>query len=462
MNWRAEASAQIRLAVPVVLINLAMMAMGAVDVAVVGHDGSAVALAAISLGHAAFWCATAGGVGVLLSMDPLVSQAVGAHDVEGVAKAMQRGLLAVLLLSVPLTIFLAHVDTLLGWLDQPAELLPGAASYAWILAAGVPPLLAFGLFRQSLQAMGRVRTIMVVAVLANVVNLVLDLALIRGAWGFPALGGDGCAWATVGSEWFMLLTLVLFERRRLAPALWPWRRASWRPRPFLRLLRLGLPIGVTLSVEAGAFNAVTFLAGSFFGTQALAGHRVALTIASISFMVPLGISTAAAVRVGHGVGAQDVSAVRVASRVALVGGGLAMAVCGLTFLLLPRALSAVFTDEAQVLAIAASLLPVAAVFQIFDGLQVVAAGVLRGMGETRWPMVLNLVGYWVLGLPLGVAMVRWGGAGPVALWWGLALGLVFVAITLLWRVRSRLTVLVARIDLEDPGDPDGHELPAGA
>lgn len=441
----AEIGAMARLAVPVVIVQVGLMLMGVVDTVVVGHL-DARALAAVAVGHLYVVAAVAFPMGVLLALDPLVAQAVGAGDHPAVTRAVQRGLVLGALLCLPSVLFLIPGELILGVLRQPSEVVPVAAGYARINAAGVLPFLAFVVLRQTLQAMERVRPVVVVIVVANLANLVLDWVLVFGVGPFPRLEALGSAWATVACRWLLALALVAVGWRELRPHMVGWSWWDLRPGAMLATLRLGAPIGAQLQLELAAFGAVALLMGAYGATE-VASHQVAITLASLTFMVPLGVSAAAAVRVGNAVGAEDAPRARRAAAAALACGAGFMAVTGAVFLAAPGLLAAVFTDVAPVRALAARLIPVAGVFQVFDGLQVVAIGVLRGVGDTRTPMVVNVLGFWLLGMPAGVGLAFGLGLGPVGLWWGLVIGLGIVAALLLGRVARQLAGPVRRLSV---------------
>ncbi len=214
------------------------------------------------------------------------------------------------------------------------------------------------------------------------------------------------------------------------------------------MLRLGSPIGVQFLLEFGAFGAIGILMG-WLGTVAMAGHQVAINLASLTFMVPLGVSQAAAVMVGQGVGREDPSGARRSAGAGILLGASFMVFTAAMFLLVPGLFSHVYTTDLEVLALATLLIPVAGIFQVFDGLQVVASGVLRGVGDTRYPMVVNLLGFWCLGMPVSLWLGFRTAAGPVGLWWGLVVGLAAVAFFLLIRVRRRMGLELRRIVIED-------------
>jgi MATE family multidrug resistance protein len=444
---RAELRDVIGLAVPVVTVQVGMMTMGVVDTVMVGHY-SARDLAAVALGHLFFFTVVVFPMGVLLSLDPVVSQAVGAGDRGAVGRALQRGGLLAFALGVPAALALLPGQAFLTLLRQPPEVVPVAAGYALASVPGVFPFLAFVVLRQTLQAMGRVAPIVVTILLANLGNLLFNWVLIYGNLGFPTLGAVGSGWASTLSRWLMLLGLTAFSWPLLAPYLRPWRRESLQLRPLARMLRLGAPIGIQFSLEFGAFGAIGILMG-WLGTIAMAGHQVALNLASVTFMVPLGISQAAAVLVGRGVGREDPSGARRAAGAGILLGASFMTMTAMLFLLFPGVFSRAYSSDAQVLALAVTLIPIAGIFQVFDGLQVVASGVLRGVGDTRSPMVLNLLGFWCLGMPVSLWLGFRTPAGPVGLWWGLVVGLAAVAFLLLFRVRRRMGRDLRRIVIDE-------------
>jgi multidrug resistance protein, MATE family len=446
----------LRLAVPVVLIQVGVMLMGVVDVIMVGHV-SARALAAVALGNLYFFGLAVFGMGTLMVLDPVVAQAVGARDHPAVARGVQRGVLLAGILSVPSIALLLASGGFMVLARQPAEVVPDAAAYATWLAPGVFPFFVFLVFRQSLQSMRRTAPIMVAIVVANLANAFLNWVLIFGNLGAPALSVVGSALATTASRWLLAGILLLLSWRQLGEYLRPVRREVWELAPLGRMLRLGIPIGCQYVLEFGAFATVALMMG-WMGTREMAGHQVAINLASLSFMVPLGIADAASVLVGQAVGRRDPVGSRGAARAALLCGASFMSMTGILFLSAPRPLAELYSRELEVVAIAALLIPLAGVFQVFDGLQTVAGGVLRGLGDTRVPMLVNLVGYWTLGLPvsyyLGFA-ARWG---PAGLWWGLVLGLAVVASFLLIRVRLRLSRQQHRVMIDFPApllcDPD--------
>src|SRR5262245_50917384 len=285
-----------------------MMAMGVADTLMVGRI-SATALAAVALGNLYTFAGLVGGMGVLMALDPVVAQALGAGDREAAARGAQRGLILATLLSVPVALFFLPVRALLSVLHQPSDVVPDAAAYVWASIPGILPFLAFVVLRQSLQAMHRTAPIVAAILGANLLNVALNWVLIFGHLGFPPLGAVGSAWATSVSRLGMALGLLLAARADLAPVLAPRRPGVLALTPLLAMLRLRLPIALQYQLEIGAFVTIGLLMGSL-GTREVAAHQIALNLASLTFMVPLGISAAAAVRVGHAVGRGDAPGAR--------------------------------------------------------------------------------------------------------------------------------------------------------
>lgn len=419
------------LAWPVVLGQLGMMLMGVVDVIAVGHLGED-ALAAVALGHTWSFGTTIVVLGTASGLDPMIAQAFGAGDRLGAGRTVVRGAVLLTLLAIPAIVLHRHADIGLGLLGQPAELLPIADAYCDVVAWSVLPMLGFSLLRQFLQGDGRMLPAAIAIVVCNVLNALLDYGLVYGRLGMPQLGAVGAGWATTGSRALMLV-LLLGLGADLLRECWPGIRGVVTAKALWALAVVGVPVGVQVATEVWAFTGTTLLMG-LLGKTAVAAHIVALNLCSLSFMVPMGIAAAAATRVGN-----------------LIGGGLpwartgwmaiglgaaAMGFSALAFVSAPGLLVALYTDELPVIALATTLLPLAALFQLFDGIQVVAFGVLRGAGDTRVPALANLVGYWVLGLPAGVWLAFYRDWGPPGLWIGLSVGLAIVAILLLLRLRA--------------------------
>jgi MATE family multidrug resistance protein len=445
---REDLRAMLRLAGPVVAIQVGMMLMGVVDTIMVGHL-SAVALAAVALGNLYFFGLGVFGMGTLMVLDPVVAQAVGARDDTAVARGIQRGVIIALLIGVPATLLLLPAEQFMTLARQPGDVIPYAAAYANRLAPGVLPFFFFIVLRQSLQSMHLTVPLLLSIVMANLVNAGLNWMLIFGNLGAPAMGVAGSAWATTISRWLLLLLVLGFTWRTLRPHLLPVRPEVFQWAPLARMLRLGIPIGCQYTLEFGAFAFVALMMG-WMGTREMAGHQVAINLATLTFMVPLGVADAASILVGHAVGRGDLPGTRGAARAALLCGVGFMSCTAVAFLSLPEAFARLYTDERSVLAVAVALIPLAGVFQVFDGTQTVAGGILRGLGETKVAMLVNLGGYWFFGLPVSYVLGFVLGMGPGGLWYGLVLGLAAVATVLLVRVRIALARERRRVLIDHP------------
>jgi MATE family multidrug resistance protein len=309
---------------------------------------------------------------------------------------------------------------------------------------GILPTLLFSVGRQSLQAMGHLRPLVVSMVVGNLLNAVLNWVLIFGNLGAPALGVAGSGIATSAARWLMLGLLFRLAAGDLRPMLRPWLPETWDRAALGRLFRLGLPIGLQWELELGAFGLAALLAG-VFGTVQVAGHEIAINIASLTYMVPLGVSAAAAVLVGQAVGRGNMTdARRQAVAAMLVGAGF-MGLMAVLLLAIPGVFARLYTTDPAVIAVAAQLIPLAGVFQVFDGTQVTAIGALRGAGDTHTPFLVNLMGYWLLGIPVSLLLGFLAKMETVGVWWGLVVGLAVVAVVLVIRVRRTFRRDIARL-----------------
>jgi multidrug resistance protein, MATE family len=445
---RQEFRPMLRLAVPMVLTELGWLSMAFVDTVMVGRlPESAVAIGAVSLGSTLFYTIGIFGSGVMLGLDTLVAQAYGASKLEECHRTLWNALylgfcltpllMGVVLACVPLFPHLGLERSLV------AQTIPFLKAMVW----STLPLVIYFILRRYLQSMGIVKPVVFALVSANLVNLLGNWALVYGHLGLPRLGVPGSGWSTCVSRIYMAVVLaaaVVYYDRKRRSGLWLASRRLELER-IAALLRLGLPAASQLFFEIGGFAFATFLIGKL-GPVQLAGHQIALNVASFTYMVPLGISSAAAVRVGHAAGARDVHAAARAGWMALLFGACFMSCSGLCLFLFNHQIARIYTPDIAVVNAGATLLMVAAVFQLFDGLQVVATGALRGAGNTRTAMLANLVGYWAIGLPLGGLLCFKLGMGAVGMWTGLCLALVIIGVWLVavWQMTIRLVVHQAK------------------
>jgi MATE family multidrug resistance protein len=445
---RADLASIVKLASQIVLIQVGLISMGTVDSIMVGRL-SAEALGAVALGNLYSFGWTSFGLGTLLALDSVIAQALGARDALGVARGVQRGLVLALVLTVPTSLALLTVEPALLLMAQPPELVPLASGYVYRILPGLFPFFAFVVLRQTLQAHHETRAVLVTIIAVNLVNVLLNYLWIYGKLGFPALGVLGSAWSTLVCRWLMAAMLLVLGWRHLAPHLKHLAAGVFHVRPVLRLLKLGLPVGAQMFLEWAAFGTVAFLMGAF-GTVQVAAHQIAINLSSLTFMVPVGIASAAAVIVGHAVGRGDLAGARRSSLAALGTGVGFMSITAALFIGIPEIFAGIYTEHEAVLALAVLLLPIAGLFQIFDGAQAVSLGVLRGMGDTRAPVVIAIVGFWFCGMPVSLWLAYRAEWGAVGLWWGFVVGLAAVAFFLGMRIRQRLRHAVARMEFDAP------------
>jgi len=446
VGWRRDLADMARVAAPVVVINLALQAMGVVDTLMVGRLGGE-AIAAVALGNFYFHNAAIFGIGVLFVLDPIIAQAVGAGDQAAIARGVQRGVVLAIGIGVLVMLALIPGEWLLGALDQPPEVVAETAVYARRRLIGVVPFLLFQVLRQTLQAIGLVRPVILAALAANGVNALANWLLVYGAWGAPRLGVAGSGVATALAMWTMLILLVILSWPVLRPTLRPWRPESLTPEPLIRMSRLGIPIGTQWFFESFAFGLTAIFMG-WMGTTSLAAHEIALNMAAFTFMVPLGISGAAAAVVGRAIGRGDLDAARRDAAAAIACGTGVMAVSAAAFIGIPEWLVARYTTETATAAMAATLIPLAGWFQVVDGLQAVTSGVLRGTGDTRVPALLHMVAFWGVGIPLGWWLGFHSSWRERGLWIGLVAGLAVAGVLQSARVWIRLRGPVGRVIID--------------
>lgn len=417
------------LAWPVVIGQLGMVGLGVVDVMMVGRLGEE-AIGAVGIGNTWSFAGLIFGLGTASGIDPIVTQAFGAGEPRAAGRALLGGAAVLSLLCVPIALMHLLSGPAFALLNQPESLVPIAAAYCRVIALGVPAFLGFALVRQFLQGKGLMRPAMWVLLAGNVLNVVLNDALIFGRYGLPALGVEGAAWSTVIVRWAMFGLLLLLG--------WSVVREARPDRlPTVReiggLASLALPSGWHVALEVWAFGSIAIFAGQL-GNLEVAAHTIAMNIISVLFMVPLGLSAAAATRVGNLVGAR--APWTPAARVTLAATAVIMTTWSTVLMVLPAYLVGLYTEAPDVTALAVSILPIAAAFQLFDGAQIVSVGMLRGLGDTRRPAMFNLFAYWTLGVPLGWFLAFPWGLGLHGLWMGVSVGLGLVSVLFLHRLRT--------------------------
>ena len=424
----------LRMAAPLALAELGSMAMGVVDTIMAGPLGPA-AIGAGSLGGMLFYPVVISGAGVLLGMDTLVAQSFGANDPRDCRRTLVDGLWLATALSAPLAAVLVALIPVLHAVGINPRVMAPFTGYVLALLWGILPLLWFTALRRYLQAVNIVRPVTFALVSANIVNVVGNYVLMYGHWGFPALGLKGSGYSTSIARFYMagvLLAAVAWrERQAILRISWRWNAERIR-----RLAGLGIPAAMQMLVEGAVFGLVTVFAARL-DEASLAAHGIAVNVISTTYMVPLGISSAAAVRVGQAVGRKDPRGAEAAGWSAVALSTLFMGAAGVALWVVPRWIVEIYTRDLAVIRIGATLLRIAAFFELFDGFQTVATGALRGLGDTRTPMLAHFGGYWLVGLPLAYVLCfsfRWGASG---LWVGLSAALILIGTALLgvWRRR---------------------------
>lgn len=428
----------LRLAAPLALAELGWMSMGLVDSFMAGRLGAA-ALGAGSLGNMVMFPVAICATGMLLGMDTLVAQSHGAKEHQDTRYTLVNGVWLALALSPPVVLVMLGLIPVLRAAGTNPHVMVHLAPYMKAMAWGIPGLMLYAAFRRYLQAVDLVKPVMFALISANLVNLGGNWALIFGHWGAPALGLQGSGLATSIARFYMagvLLGAIVWHDRRNGNLLFAvsWRPALSRVR---RLAALGLPAAGQILFEGAVFGIVTALAARL-DEASLAAHSIAILVISTTYMVPLGISSAAAVRVGHALGRNDRAAAATAGWTALLFSGAFMSVAGLALWTVPGWITQLFIRDTAVIATGTLLLRIAALLELFDGLQAVATGALRGLGDTRSPMLAHLGGYWVIGLPVTYVLcfpLKWGVSG---IWVGLTSAIILIGTTLVivWARRS--------------------------
>ena len=439
---RREFGLTLRLALPLILAEVGWMSMGIVDTIMVGRlPNSAVAIGATGLGQSLYHCVAIFGGGLLLGMDTFVAHAFGREDLQDARHSLVNGLFLAVVLTPILMIIVSFWPPLMQRFGISVELIEPMRPFLWAINWGTLPLLAYFGLRRYLQAVNVVHPIMFALISANLVNLLGDWVLIYGHLGFHAMGITGSGWATCIARIYMALVLAItlfrVEAKRSLPN---WATVHIDGKRILALLKLGAPAATQILMEVGAFSAASALCARL-GPVPLSGHEIALNCAAFTFMVPLGVSSAAAVRVGQQLGRNDPAGARRAGWSAILLGLGFMACSGLLFVTFPEFIARLFSPNPIVIRMGAQLLLVAAAFQLFDGLQTVATGALRGAGDTRTPMVANFIAYWLIGLPAGYVLCFNLGWGALGVWIGLCAGLMIIgsALLLAWHRRQLAT-----------------------
>jgi multidrug resistance protein, MATE family len=433
----SEVRASLFLALPLAGAQMAQAAIAFTDTAMMGQLGNS-ALAAGGLGAICFSTLVLIGSGLVSAASPLAAQAHGAGQSQQVGRVVRQGFWLAILLAIPVTLLIWNGQPLLQRLGQQADLAQ-TERYLRAVVWGYLPALGFFILKDFVSAISKPRSVIVIMLISVPLNVMGNDVLMYGKWGFPALGLAGVGWSSAIVLWSMFLSLALYIR--LHSPFIPYGIFRGFPRFYLPLMRelihIGLPISIIVFVETGLFAVTTLLIGQI-GVAPLAAHQIALETAGVTFRIPLGIAFATTIRVGQLIGQQNLQGARFAGFVGIGLGTGFMTCMAVLIWTVPGAIVGLFLDvqdpaNAAVVQLAQVLLGVAATFQIFDGIQVIAAAALRGVKDTRVPMLIGIFAYWGMGLTSGYVLSRFWGMGAVGLWWGLALGLAVAASILTWR-----------------------------
>jgi len=421
------------LAYPVVIGQLGFIMMGVVDSLMVGELG-ATPLAAASLANGIFILIFIVGIGISFAVIPLVSIAVGANKYTECGIIFRQSLIVNMILALVLMLMTFICADLLKYFNQPKAVVEQAESYSRILGFSILPAMLFQTFRQFIEGLSVMRPTMVISIAANLINIFGNWIFIFGNLGFPALGLDGAGWATFFSRLFMALVISYYvmKSNRFKQYDVTLKFKGFNIPIIKKILRLGFPSAFQYLFEVGAFSFAVIMVG-WLGTKQLAAHQIAINLASISFMAALGVSIAGNIRVGNAVGKQDTKEIRRAGFSAIFLGASIMAFAGIIFVLFRELLPRLYVDDVKVISFASSLLVIAALFQISDGIQAVGIGILRGLTDVKGPTLITFIAYWILGLPIAYLLGFIFDLGVEGVWIGLLIGLTASAVML--RVR---------------------------
>lgn len=433
---RQEAGMTLKIGIPVIIAQLLQMSMNFVDTVMAGNL-SAQDLAAVAVGGAIWMPFVMLAGGTLMALTPIVAQFMGSRSFHEIGKNARQGLWLSQILAVPFFFLIRNTGFIMVWIDVESNIRPIASAYLDAISWGTFPFFAYMSLRHFNEGLGVTRPGMYFALIGVLVNIPANYILMYGHLGFPQMGAEGCGFATALVGLVMFLCMLTFDWKfepfRRFEIFQKFRLPEW---DYLKeIIRIGVPIGISSTMEVTMFAVVSLLMGSI-GTVVVAGHQVAINFAAMTFMVPFGLSTAITARVGRAMGKGSIREARHRGSVGIAMSVLFMSFTALIMFLFPDLIASIYTSDEGVQSVAVSLLYMAAIFQISDGLQVSGFGALRGLKDTKVPMYVNLVAYWIVGLPLGYYLGIVQSAGPEGLWIGLISGLTVAAI--LHNVRFRI------------------------
>lgn len=436
---RTEIQETLRLTIPLASAQVAQAATGFVDTVMMGWLGQET-LAAGGLATTTFSTLLIVATGIVFGISPLIAEAYGAGNKSRIQRLTRQGFWLSLLVALPVMLLLGHMNYFMLRLGQTASLVSLADKYLKVMVWGFFPALTFAMLKSVVSSLSQPKLITIVVVAATIFNAIGNYVLGFGKLGFPALGLAGIALASTLSYWMMLLSLIVYIFKSKQFRVYQFGNLfQFEPKIIRELIEIGFPIAVSFAFEVGLFSTTTYLMGTL-GTQVLAAHQIVLQTIIVIFMVPLGISLATTIRVGQWNGQQDITGVRRAANVGMCLGATFMSIMAIALLLFPRQIIGLYIDihnaeNARVVSLATSMLSVAALSQILDGVQTTAAGALRGLKDTRIPMLLSFLAFWGIGLTTGYLLGFHLGFGGVGLWVGQLIGVAVSAVFFIWRLQ---------------------------
>ncbi len=432
-NFKDNFSKTFYLAYPVMLSQLGQVLVGVADSMMVGRLG-AVPLAAASLANSIFFVVLMFGIGVSMAMTPLVAMADGKNKGKRISRLFNHGFIINMAGGIMMFFLIVMASPFLNHLNQPEEVVILAIPYLAIITFSLLPFMFFQTFKQFAEGLSQTKQAMYITIFCNAINVFLNWVMIYGNLGFPALGLNGAGWATLISRILMglMMAYYVWNSKRYKPFHLSLRFKKLNFPMLSKLIKIGVPTGFQFIFEVGAFSAAAIMMG-WIGVTALAAHQIAINLASISYMMASGLSTAAMVRVGNQLGRNDIRTLREAGFTVFVMVAIFMSVSAVIFIVFREFLPSLYIDDVSVIQMSATLLIIAGFFQLSDGIQVVGLGALRGMSDVRVPTIVTLVAYWVIGLPLGYVLAFWFGMEEIGIWVGLLIGLTVTGILLLYR-----------------------------
>jgi MATE family multidrug resistance protein len=444
INYKSEFKETYKLAYPVVIGQLGHMMMGVVDSVMVGKIGAA-PLAAASVAHGLFILILIFGIGVSMALSPLVAMCVGADAIKESGNIFRQGLVVNFTLGIVLSGLTFFAADLILYLNQPRDVVGQAIAYMKTLGWSILPVMIFQTYKQTIEGLAIMRPAMLITLLANLINVFANWLFIFGNLGFPAMGLVGAGWATFTTRLLMSLTLLYYVQvsSRFKPYDLRLQFKKIDLDVIRKVLKIGVPSGVQYFFEVGAFAGSAIIIG-WLGTKELAAHQIAINLASISFMFALGISAAAAIRVGNAVGRKERAAMRSAGFSAIILAGAVMGCFAVIFISLRSFLPTLYINDDAVINIAASLLVIAAIFQLSDGTQAVGVGILRGLADAKIPMIITFIAYWIIGLPGGYVLGFVFGLGVQGVWLALLIALFVSAmmLTIRFNIKSKQKIVI--------------------